>query len=171
MRNRTLSEVVSGIYAWSAMVAFGGVLVETIVIYPNVFHDPPASLAGAVEFFAVTGPADFFPPLGAAILVAAVITLVLVWRSRPARGWIGASLVSLLLGEFLFSALFFWPRNEIMFTEGVAVHSVEFLQRTATEFETGHWARLAMSGVTAALAFIGFLRFYREPHSGSVHAP
>lgn len=46
------------------MVAFGGILVETIVIYPNVFHDPPESLARAVEFFEVTGPADLFPLMG-----------------------------------------------------------------------------------------------------------
>ncbi|MEV5539535.1 hypothetical protein AB0L13_22000 [Saccharopolyspora shandongensis] len=29
----------------------------------NVFHDP-RSLAGAVEFFRIPGPADFFPPMG-----------------------------------------------------------------------------------------------------------
>jgi hypothetical protein len=164
MRNRKVATIASATYVWIAMVAFGGILVETVVIYPNVFHDPPASLTGSVEFFTVTGPADLFPPMGAATVVAAGVTLVLLWRSRPARWWIGASLVTLVLGEFLFSVLFFWPRNEIMFDEGPAVHSVEFLRRTATEFETGHWVRLAMSGVTATLAFAGFLRFHRETH-------
>jgi hypothetical protein len=53
MRRITLA--VPGAYVWTAMVAFGGIAVETIVIYPNVFHDPPASLAGAVDFFTVTG--------------------------------------------------------------------------------------------------------------------
>ena len=33
--------------------------------------------------------------------------------------------------EFLFSVLFFWPRNEIMFVEGTAVHSAEALRQTA----------------------------------------
>ncbi|MEU8247856.1 hypothetical protein [Nonomuraea sp. NPDC048916] len=161
MRQR-LSLAVLTAYVWIAMVAFGGIAVETIVIYPNVFHDVPASLAEAVEFFAVTGPADFFPPMGAVTVVAAVAALVLVWPVRDTRLWAGGSLLSLLLGEFLFSVLYFWPRNDIMFEDGAAVHSVEVLRQTAWEFETGHWGRLAMSAVTATLAFTGLWRLHRE---------
>jgi hypothetical protein len=106
--------------------------------------------------------------MGAATVVAAVGTLSVLWRYRRARPWIAASLVSLVLGEFLFSMVYFWPRNDIMFEEGIAVHSVEFLRQTAVEFETGHWLRLAMSGVTAALAATGFLRYHRD--SGPVPA-
>lgn len=54
----------------------------------------------------------------------------------------------------------FWPRNEIVFTEGIIVHSAEFLRQVAVE--TGHWFRLAASAVTATTAFIGFLRYHRE---------
>lgn len=160
MRNN-LSLAVSAAYVWIAMVAFGGIAVETIVIYPNVFHDAPGSLAEAVEFFAVTGPADLFPPLGAVTVAAAVASLFLLWRVRPARWWVVGSLGTLLAGEFLFSVLYFWPRNDIMFEEGIAVHSVEFLRHTAAEFETGHWFRLGFSAVTATLAFIGLLRCHR----------
>ncbi|ASR36061.1 DUF1772 domain-containing protein [Prauserella marina] len=148
-------------YVWVAMVAFGGILVDSIVIYPNVFHDPPASLEGSMDFFLITGPADLFPPLGAATVIAGAVTLVLVWRTS-ARLWIGGSLLTLVLGEFLFSMLFFWPRNDIMFEEGIAVHSVEFLRETAAQFQAGHWVRLAMSGVTATLVLIGFLRYHRD---------
>jgi hypothetical protein len=168
VRMQRLRTAVSMAYVWIAMVAFGGVLVETIIVYPNVFHDVPASLAESMEFFVVTGPADFFPPMGAATVVAAVGTLSVLWRYRRARPWIGASLVSLVLGEFLFSMLYFWPRNDIMFEEGIAVHSVEVLRQAALEFETGHWLRLAMSGVTAALAAVGFLRYHRD--SGPIPA-
>ncbi|MBF6209505.1 DUF1772 domain-containing protein [Nocardia puris] len=161
MRRQWFSLGVPGLYVWIAMVAFGGIAVETIVIYPNVFHDVPASLAEASAFFEITGPADFFPPMGAATVLAAVVSTVLVWRT-PARWWVAGSLGTLVLGEFLFSVLYFWPRNEIMFDEGAAVHSTETLRRTATEFETGHWGRLAMSAVTATLAFLGFLRLYRD---------
>ncbi|MGW5645434.1 hypothetical protein ACWEV3_20805 [Saccharopolyspora sp. NPDC003752] len=47
-----------------------------------------------------------------------------------------------------------------MFTEGIIVHSAEFLRQVAVE--TGHWFRLAASAVTATTAFIGFLRYHRE---------
>ncbi|WP_340682588.1 anthrone oxygenase family protein [Amycolatopsis coloradensis] len=161
MRHNGNSLAVSGAYVWIAMVAFGGIAVETIVIYPNVFHDAPASLAKSMEFFVITGPADFFPPMGAVTVVAAAVTLLLLRRARQARWWIAGSLATLLVGEFLFSVLFFWPRNDIMFEEGLAVHSVEFLRQTAVEFETGHWFRLTFSAVTATAAFIGFLRYHR----------
>ncbi|MBB3049939.1 hypothetical protein FHS23_000934 [Prauserella isguenensis] len=152
---------VSAAYVWLAMVAFGGIAVETIVIYPNVFHDVPRSLTEASSFFDVTGPADFFPPMGAATLIAAVVTLLLVRKVQPANWWFTASFTSLSLGEFLFSMLYFWPRNETMFDEGTAVHSAELLTQTAVEFEVGHWFRLGMSTVTATLAFVGLLRLHR----------
>ena len=65
-------------------------------------------------------------------------------------------------GEPLFSALFFWPRNTIMFTEGTAVHSVAFLQQTAQEFQTWHWFRLALNAVFSILAFVGLLQYFRH---------
>jgi hypothetical protein len=99
--------------------------------------------------------------MGAATVVAAVASSLMLWRVRTARWWVAGSLATLLVGEFLFSALYFWPRNDIMFEEGAAVHSAEFLRQTAVEFETGHWFRLAFSAVTATLAFIGFLRYHR----------
>lgn len=79
----------SAVYAWIATVACSAIAVETIVIHPNVFHDVPASLAEASAFFEVTGPADFFRPLGAATIVTAVASTVLVWRVRAAGAPVG----------------------------------------------------------------------------------
>jgi len=67
----------------------------------------------------------------------------------------------LIVGEFVFSALFFWPRNTIMFVEGPAVHSSVELRQTAQEFQVGHWFRVALSGAAAVTSFIGFLNFYQ----------
>ncbi|MEU5841764.1 DUF1772 domain-containing protein [Rhodococcus sp. NPDC047139] len=144
---------VSTAYSCVALIAFGGILAETIILYPNVFHDPPGSLDLAVRFFSQTGPADFFPPMGALTVVLGLVALVAVRRDRVARRWVAASVTVLLLGEFAFSALYFWPRNTIMFDEGIAVHSADTLRRVAAEFENGHRIRLAMSAVTATLAF------------------
>ncbi len=150
------------LFAGLAVLAFGGIAVETSIVYPNVFHDVPDSLAEASEFFDVVGPGDVLPPLGAFTVLAGLVAVATAWRITAARRWLVAGLLTLLGGEFLFSVLYFWPRNEIMFDEGTAVHSVEFLRRTATEFETAHWVRLAVSAVTALLAVTGFLRAYRQ---------
>ena len=161
-RRRKVAFLVAFCYAWAAMFGFGGIAVETIVIYPNVFHDVPASLVGAVDFFTVTGPADFFPPMGAATALAGLATCLITLPDRSARRWTFASLGTLIVGEFLFSMLYFWPRNDIMFEEGPAVHSVDVLRQTAIEFETGHWGRMLMSALTATFALLAVFATYRR---------
>ncbi|GAA4287626.1 hypothetical protein [Georgenia daeguensis] len=156
-----LAHAVTLAYAWVMMILLGAIVLETFMVYPNVFADPPESLELGMEFLAVTGPNDFFPPLGLATWVLGGAALVLTWRERQARWWILVSLVA-ILGEGLASIVYFWPRNEIMFVEGLAVHSPEYLVQVAREFETWHWrSRMGFNVVAAVGAFVGFLRVYR----------
>jgi len=69
----------------------------------------------------------------------------------------------------VFSAVFFWPRNEIMFVDPVGTHSPEYLRQVAAEFVAGHWVRFAGGAVTAVLAFVALLKFVRS--TASVPAP
>lgn len=149
------------VYLWTMMILLGAIVLETLMVYPNIFHDPPASLALAMEFLAVRGPSDFFPPLGFLSWVGGVGALALGWRVKAARWWILLS-VLMIVAEGIVSILFMWPRNEVMFVEGAAVHSAETLRQTAREFQTLHWARLAFNAVSAASIFIGFVVFYRH---------
>jgi hypothetical protein len=150
------------VYVWASIVLFGSIFFETLIIYPNIFHDVPRSLETAMAFMVVSGPGDFFARVGMITLIVGLAALILGWRTKSVRYWILGSVAALATGDFLLSALFFWPRNTIMFTEGTARHSVAFLMQTASEFQTGHWLRLAMSGVTAALAFVALLNFHRH---------
>lgn len=149
------------IYLWVMMILLGSIVLETFMIYPNIFRDPPASFAVALEFMAVRAPSDFFPPLGFASWVTGAASLILGWRVKSARYWILGSLL-MIVGEGLASMALFWPRNTIMFIEGPAVHSAEFLRQTAREFENLHWLRVAFNAAGSALIFIGFLQFYRH---------
>jgi signal transduction histidine kinase len=110
---------------------------------------------------AVRGPADFFPPLGFLSWVGGLTAVVLSWRVRPTRWWMLLSVV-MIVADGLVSMLFFWPRNEVMFVEGAAVHSAEVLRQTAREFQTLHWSRLAFNAASAAFAFAGFVAFDRQ---------
>ncbi len=148
-------------YLWVMMILLGSIVLETWMIYPNIFNDPPASLDLAMEFMSVRSPADFFPPLGFASWVTGAASLLLGWRVKSARYWILGSLL-MIIGEGIASMLLFWPRNTIMFIEGTAVHSVEFLRQTAHEFELMHWLRVAFNVAGSALIFTGFLKFYRH---------
>ena len=149
------------IYLWTMMILLGAIVLETFMVYPNIFHDPPRSLELAMEFMAVRGPADFFPPLGFVSWVTGVGAVILGWRVQAARWWILLSLL-MIVADGLISMLFFWPRNETMFVEGAAVHSAEVLRQTMQEFQTLHWSRLVFNAASAAFAFVGFVAFDRQ---------
>jgi hypothetical protein len=149
-------------YLWVMMILFGAIVLETFMIYPNVFSDPPASLELAMDFMSVSGPNDFFPPLGFLSWVLGAGTLVLCWRVKAARWWILFSLL-MIVCEGVLSMLYFWPRNEIMFVEGPEVHSAEYLKQVAREFETWHWrSRMGFNALAAVTTFVGVLRIYRH---------
>ncbi len=149
-------------YLWVMMILLGAIVLETFMIYPNVFADPPASLEVAMDFMSASAPNDFFPPLGFLSWVLGAGALVLCWRVEAARWWIAFSL-AMMVCEGVASMLYFWPRNEIMFVEGSEVHSAEYLKQVAREFETWHWrSRLGFNALAAVSAFVGFLRIYRH---------
>lgn len=148
-------------YLWVMMILLGSIVLETFMIYPNIFYNPPQSFETALDFMVIRAPNDYFPPLGFFSWLTGLGSLILGWRVKSARYWILGSLL-MIVAEGLFSMAFFWPRNTIMFIEGTAVHSAEFLRQTAQEFQTLHWARLAFNAVGSALIFIGFLKVYRQ---------
>ncbi len=148
-------------YLWVMLVLFGAIVLETFMVYPNIFADPPESLALTMEFLSVSGPSDFFPPRGLAAWVLGAAALLACWRQRDARTWMLLSL-AMILCEGIASILYFWPRNEIMFVEGAAVHSAEYLVQVAREFETWHWAsRMVFNATAAVAAFVAFVRLHR----------
>lgn len=161
MKREHLTFAVMLIYLWVMMILFGSIVMETFMIYPNIFQDVPASFATALEFMSVRAPNDFFPPLGFLSWVTGLASLILAWNVKDARYWVLGSLL-MIVGEGLASMAFFWPRNTIMFIEGPAVHSAAFLQQTAQEFQTLHWLRVGFNALGSALIFTGFLRFYRH---------
>ncbi len=161
MKKQQIAFAVILTYLWVMMILLGSIVLETFMVYPNIFHDPPHSLETALEFMVVRAPNDFFPPLGFLSWVTGIGALILGWRVRSARYWILGSLI-MIVCEGLFSMAFFWPRNTIMFTEGTDVHSVDYLRQVAREFQTLHWSRLAFNAAGSASIFVGFLKFYRH---------
>lgn len=143
-------------YLWVMMILLGAIVLETFMIYPNIFSDPPQSLDLSMEFLSVRGPSDFFPPLGLLSWVLGTASLLLSAKVRGARVWLLVSVLA-IIAEGVISMLYFWPRNEIMFVEGLTVHSAEHLRQVAAEFATFHWmSRMGLNTVSAIGAFVGF---------------
>jgi Domain of unknown function (DUF1772) len=161
MSRMTLTTVALIALVWTAMLSFGGVAAETVMLYPNIFGDPPASLDRAREFLVAGGPSDYFPPLGATVVLTSLVATVLTWRVPGLRWWIIGAAAVFIACEFLFSVAFFWPRNDILFVDPVGTHTPEYLRQVAGEFVAGHWVRLIGGAVTSALAFTALLRWVR----------
>ena len=119
------------------IILLGSIVMETFLIYPNVFYDPPRSLEVALAFMQVRAHSDYFPPLGFISWVTGAGAIVAGWPTRTAHYWFAAS-VAMIVCEGLFSMVFFRPRNTIMFVEGPAVHAAEALRQTAREFPSLH---------------------------------
>jgi hypothetical protein len=162
MKKQQIAFAFSLTHLWVLMILFGAIFFETLIIYPNIFHNIPRSFETGMAFMAIRGPHDFFPPVGMLAMLTGIGSLILNWRVKSARYWILGSVMIIFAGEFLFSMAFFWPRNTIMFEEGTAIHSVAFLKQTAQEFQTGHWLRVAGGAAASALSFMGFLKIYRH---------
>jgi hypothetical protein len=148
-------------YLWILMMISGGILFETLIVYPNIFYDVPQSLEDGLEFMTVTTPREFFVITGILAMITGIGSLVLMARRRIKWSiyWTLSSLIIFMLGKYLFSYIFFWPLNTILFIEGTIMHSTSYLKQISPEFYTGQWLRLAASEISSILSFIGLLRY------------
>ncbi|WP_336085539.1 hypothetical protein [Nocardia sp. SSK8] len=160
MRTLTVSLTATTLYAALATLVFCTMIAETVFLYPNYFHDIPRSLIVADEFTAAVSVGSVMRPLGAVLMVTAIVaTAVSVW-ARTARVWTVASLVSLVSGLFLLSALYLWERWTILFDERDQ-HTIEELRRTVREVEVAHSVRIVLGALTAVFAVVAAVRTYR----------
>ncbi|MEU4595603.1 hypothetical protein [Nocardia sp. NPDC023988] len=161
MRKLTVALTAATVYAVLATLVVCTTIAETIFLYPNYFHDIPASLEVSEAFTAVVSVGDVMRPLGMFLTLSAVLAVAAgVWSGR-ARGWLLASLVPFVSGMFLLSMLYLWPRWPILF-EDRAMYTVDELHRTVAEIEIAHAVRIACGLLTAVLAVIAALRIYRD---------
>ncbi len=161
-RSLSLPVLIAMLYCWTQTLVTGALLFDTFVLYPNVFGDVPGSLSTAMEFLSHASPASFLPGIGALSIVAALGALW-VWRGcRPAFVCFLVSFLLVLAFDFVASVLYFWPRNTIMFTEGLKVHSPETLIAASREFRAGHWLRVGASIVASFSAMVGLVAAVRH---------
>lgn len=138
------ASVVIVIYGFCATTFFGALLFDLVVLYPNVFADIPTSLELTSEYLTVANPGTLFPRIGQTTLLAGIIAVAFNWRVHRARNLLLLSLAILFGGTYLITELFFNRRNEILFLEGVAQHSVDDLRVVASEFLLVNWVRVAV---------------------------
>ncbi|OIU71676.1 hypothetical protein [Rossellomorea aquimaris] len=147
-------------HLWIQWIMLGGILLNTFMVYPNIFHNVPETLESSMDWMQIASPHTYFPPLGFVSILTGVLAGIFVWKVKPARKWVLFSLLAIIL-EGAASIVFEWPRNEIMFIKGADVHSVEFLKQTVKEFKIVHWFRVMCNIFGSLFIFIGFIKFDR----------
>jgi|SRR5690606_28668557 len=147
-----LKQLITTLFVWAINILFGAVVFNTIVLYPNFFGQIPSSLELTMEFLKVRGPHDFFPPFGSAVILLNGVALILWWRNKHIRNLLASSLFLLVVFEFLFSVLYFWELNTILFIEGKEKHAIEYLKEISLNFQRWHWVRFCTTGAASLLS-------------------
>ena len=162
MKNETVSLLLTASFTWLLAALVGALAFDTFVLYPNIFSDVPASLERSMKFLHAGSPRTFFAPAGSLLLLVGIATLIIMRKHKVYFRFCLTAFVLIMGGEFLLSALIFWPLNTIMFTEGLAMHSEAELIRVAEQFQSLQWLRLFISVLASVIAMVGFLLHLRE---------
>ncbi|MFC9997500.1 hypothetical protein [Nocardia sp. NPDC127526] len=160
MKSATVPVAVVGLYAAVAGFVFSATVAETVLLYPNIFRDIPESLELTERFMSAMAVGDLMRPLGAGLTLCALAAFGAALWYRVGRGWLIASLVSLISGQFLLSILYLWPRASVLFDDR-ARHTLDEIERAATEFQVGQGFRILACGLTAVFAGVAALVCYR----------
>src|SRR5215475_6389226 len=88
IRRQRIVLLILGSYLWVMMILFGSIVLETFMVYPNIFYNPPDSFRAGLEFMKVRTPHDFYPPLGFFSWLMGAASVVAAWRVRSARYWV-----------------------------------------------------------------------------------
>ena len=59
-RHRLVLLIVGG-YLWIMMILLGSIVLQTFMVYPNIFYNPPDSFRAGLDFMKVRTPHTFFP--------------------------------------------------------------------------------------------------------------
>jgi len=82
------------------MILLGSIMLETFMVYPNIFYNPPDSFKAGLEFMKVRTPHEFYPPLGFFSWLLGAASLAAAWPVGRARRWILVS-VAMIVAEGL----------------------------------------------------------------------
>ncbi len=154
--------VAGTLYAWAQTVLTGALLFDTFVLYPNIFADVPQSLSTSMQFLSRASPGSFLPGLGAFTLATGLVALWAWRRERRVLVCFLAGFMLVIAFDFVASALYFWPRNTIMFTEGLRVHSAAKLLEASRQFQFAHWIRVAACLIASCCAMLGLVAAVRQ---------
>jgi hypothetical protein len=135
----------------SAAVAAGLLFVNlynSLVDAPNWGVDLPSSISVARQYFSVANPGSFFRIVSPLNQILALVVVVLSWKTNRYLAF-GSLALAILADIFTFG--FFYPRNDIMFTNTIDMNAIPIAWK---EWSTMNWLRSGICALNTILAFL-----------------
>jgi hypothetical protein len=149
--------------ALSAMLLGTGVY-ESVVVAPNL-QGAPTSLEHARGFYRATNPGTFFRVLSPGTQIFLLLALVCNWGPVPVTRWRLAGALALAIVGDVITFKFHYPRNAILFSDPLT-RSAADLDRVATEWAAGNYARIAVILIAVVLVMVSMIRIARDTAPG-----
>jgi len=130
-------------------IAYGAVIYQHIVEFPNWKKDIPHSLVLFRAFFKYAGFGKFFKIFMPVSSISLLIAIFLAWNHpHEANIWTALSMAGLIITA-AFTNIYFIPRHKKLFTEETQTNDAE-LKIIATQWGKGNILRIIIMTVTLA---------------------
>ncbi len=142
---------------WIAVVAWGfwlgGLIYEMVVIIPLWSANLPNSVLewnSRPDF--VVNPTRFYLPTAITLILSSLLAMILNWKSRNQRIWLILSTICVIT-TFVFTLLYFFPKNDVLFRNQVSGLSGEEITAIANSWIKANYLRVMIMiiGFFAAL--------------------
>ena len=151
------------------MILFASISIACGLLFVNVYtslidakswgSDIPNSIATAREYYKTVNPGDFFRIFSPANQVLALVVLILFWKfSPPVRLYLGIAVVMYVVGD-VFTFLYFYPRNDIMFKTS-QLTDISLLTKTWAQWNGMNWVRSVVILVGIIFSFLSLHKIY-----------
>lgn len=142
---------------WIAVAAWGfwlgGLIYEMVVIIPLWSANLPSSVIewNSRPNFTVN-PTRFYLPVVITLILSSLSATILNWKSGNRRIWLILSTVCVITA-FVFTLIYFFPKNEVLFRNQNAGLSGEEITAIANAWIRANWIRVGImfTGFFAAL--------------------
>ena len=160
-----IMNTIGRILIWMTVIAWGfwlgGLMYEMIVIMPLWSANLPNSVVewnSRPDF--VMNPTRFYVPIVITLILSSLLATILAWKSSNKRLWLILSTVCAIT-VFVFTLIYFFPKNEILFRNQNAGLSGEEITAIANAWIRGNWIRVGMMIV----GFFAALKAFSLPKS------
>ncbi len=140
-----------------ACVAFSSGLFFTLV-YNSIVNaanwesNIPQSITATRDFFVVANPGTFFQLVDPTNMLLNVLALILFWKSRSIRLFLGIALLC-YVSSMVLTFTYFYPRNDVMFLSE-QLPDAETLKKAASEWGRMGWVRCLLTLAGLVCTFI-----------------